>query len=976
MSLLFSFSHLNKLRILRKPIKQKTLQNWRQKQRAISKQKRLRKEFKLLLTKNQRSQQKVFLLPNRKKRSESPSGESVPQDVFSPEKASVSGKEGSNRVGAPFWAFFEKRSLFQFERERSPQRRYRVRRNRGIFNKRDLGELFKKDIQKVILNPKSSKVDSPQKRMQRQKFYSKLSLFGLSQKRDTLLGKSEGPLSSKLSSELSPQESLIKDNGVVLRKTGSIKLQKNKKRKLRAWKQKKRSLGGSQKRRNYLKRRRYSRSKTRVLRKHLKRIKQKLEMHQWWWKHYFQSLQGSTDALWQIEKDKLIAQKLSELSVNSILARDLGNSAQLQIGNKDFKPLALPETLRRSFTSPKEVKKEKKEVRQTLSSQSSPVYEYGSYNSSPDSAKQITLLSLGKESSEKENTAQNVSHLLSPTDPNETNPSFPFPNAITLLYENLFVTPKKNLSVQEGFGLIPSTSLPFYAGWDESLRQFVVTNRFLSRQEAGYEIDKSFVFPKKKAFFEEESAMAKRYPQPFSTFSLDMGKKEKFSEAPLQGMNAATTLYWQLPFTTYDPDQFFALGMDGFSPITWRKMLYRHSILKSWLGTNQRNESYDLKDRPFKTEKVRVKRRKMYTHKDLVKSLKKRAASTEPIFSPHFRELFARMQKGKKNRGSSNSLDRFRVSRRLKKRLARVKKHPRTPVWFPSGPLVNQVLPVHYIYVFYKRSRLPRNRYLGRRLLKRNAITNSETLNQVKLSSFFSQSDFTLRKRLKPKRKYHLKHDTSLVIPRRFRFLRLVPHPSSSSLSFDQRKGLLAIDLRGRPVSSQKKRKSFAELRNELKLLRTKRQQRLTKALQTDQPSLRVKQLKRRVHRNIVRSIWRYRPRRGGFVWPGDYLRFENSKVPKLKDRDLQNESLPARNRKESDSAAADVKKEESLLRAEKKEKKKKKKKRQLVEWQIQPKNYLYKKHNRKVLQKRLERANRSGSFELKKKELEFKLKR
>jgi hypothetical protein len=28
--------------------------------------------------------------------------------------------------------------------------------------------------------------------------------------------------------------------------------------------------------------------------------------------------------------------------------------------------------------------------------------------------------------------------------------------------------------------------MPFYAGWDETLRQFVVTNRLLSRKDAGY----------------------------------------------------------------------------------------------------------------------------------------------------------------------------------------------------------------------------------------------------------------------------------------------------------------------------------------------------------------------------------------------------------------------------------------------------------------------------------------------------------
>jgi hypothetical protein len=36
-----------------------------------------------------------------------------------------------------------------------------------------------------------------------------------------------------------------------------------------------------------------------------------------------------------------------------------------------------------------------------------------------------------------------------------------------------------------------------------------------------------------------------------------------------------------------------------------------------------------------------------------------------------------------------------------------------------------------------------------------------------------------------------------------------------------------------------------------------------------------MKQLRRRVQRQIIRSAWRYRPRAGGFVWPGDYLKLE-----------------------------------------------------------------------------------------------------
>ena len=111
------------------------------------------------------------------------------------------------------------------------------------------------------------------------------------------------------------------------------------------------------------------------------------------------------------------------------------------------------------------------------------------------------------------------------------------------------------------------------------------------------------------------------------------------------------------------------------------------------------------------------------------------------------------------------------IYRRLKKRYKRVKKHPRSPVWFPSGPLLNQVLPVHYIYIFYKRSRLPRDRYIKRRLKKmsieRNGSStdkkeqNTISIERQKEMSSYGLTDFTLRKRIKTKRKYHIKKEST-----------------------------------------------------------------------------------------------------------------------------------------------------------------------------------------------------------------------
>jgi hypothetical protein len=61
---------------------------------------------------------------------------------------------------------------------------------------------------------------------------------------------------------------------------------------------------------------------------------------------------------------------------------------------------------------------------------------------------------------------------------------------------------------------------------------------------------------------------------------------------------------------------------------------------------------------------------------------------------------------------TKHEIDKNFEYRRILKKQKRLKKHPRPPVWFPSGSLSQQVLPVHYIYVFSERSRLPRDRYI------------------------------------------------------------------------------------------------------------------------------------------------------------------------------------------------------------------------------------------------------------------------
>ncbi len=870
----------NKINIF-KPIKSKSLINWRRKERALSKQKRSRKEFKLLNKKNEffssyidsNELESALQSSSRKKRV-------APHTELNLKTEDI---KTSNQ-------FYITNS---FKRKRSPQRRSRVRRNRGVFKKRNLTDLLRKDFVQFM-----NQTDIDEKR----KLINKLNtdLYGM-------------PIITTQNNEKIP-----------------LKQRKSKQRKERYWKQKRSKY--SQKRRKYRKRRRYASVKIRNINKQFKRIKNKLAVQNWWWKQFIPSIQASNEALWQIERDKLIQQKLSQLSISNIVERNTFNQNQdafnaLQIGNKDFKPLAFPETLN------------KIQLNQTNKNNSSVSFVNNNENNSNENFKNSNY-------SKHMDMVNNLNDNL---------------NLVNKLYTNLFIDENNiDTNTNQSFSpfLIPNTNLPFYAGWDESLRKLIVTNRMLSRKDAGFTLMNNENLYSLNTNFTQTGLTPKK--KSFAEFSL----------APLQGMNAATTLYWQIPFTTYDPDQFFALGMDGFSPIGWRKFLFRHSILKTWLDSriylntvtnsqksnttdfcltqgpsgsgsiapncfaaidkssniNVLNEanSMNLKNNPKST--LIVKNRY-----NIMNDFAFGNNKTLQDFNLNNYSLKTRLIKQYKNN--------FANSRRLKKRYRRVKKHPRTPVWFPSGSLSNQVLPVHYIYVFYKRSRLPRDRYLKRRLLN---VKNQNTMfinNFLNSNSQINSYDFTLRKRLKPKRKYHIKRDyyaSNVIIPRRLKFM------STNQLTSDIKTW--------RPLSSLKIHKPIGELVKEQLLLRRSALQKQRSSKQ--QPNMRVKQLRRRVQRQVIRTVWRYRPRAGGFVWPGDYLKLELVKAPKLQNIEKTMDLL------NSDKNLVNESSEKQLMNR----KQKRKKKRNLIEWQIQPKKYLYQKHNLQVIKKKLQKAYRSSA--------------
>ncbi len=724
--------------------------------------------------------------------------------------------------------FFKK----QFTRKRTRMRRYSSFKGRGPIKKRTFREKVKRqfrNLKKYAQNQQNLNTEEKQKLLE----FKKAEFFEF--------------LTQKKSSSSIKQNKKFQMREQKQRRTRQMKH--------RVWKKKKQNF--AQKRRKLKKRRRSTVSKIRVFNKKLHRILAKNEIQNWWWQHFFPKFQKATEKSWQLEKTEQIRQQLGEFSEKEILKRDSllkGTTSyeMLQIGDKDFKPLALPEALRfrEKLVQEKLLNFEKNE-----NGSSENIQPLTSQHNEQKFSSRISNIDDLKQKEIKENKI----------------------DLLEKISQNIFVnelkTSQKSVSNFEKFQ-VSTNPVPFYAGWDENSRKFVVTNRLLAREKT---FENNF----------ENSNLS------FSGLS----NNSEYSKAPLQGMNAATTLYWQIPFTTYDPDQFFALGMDGFSPLGWRNFSFKHSkqtiqplLIKNFLSLEKNSFSKNLQLK-FLEKKYPEKRFSF---------------SNQTFFQKNGKRRFSEEENSKMKLEIGKNFE----YRRILKKQKRLKKHPRPPVWFPSGSLSQQILPVHYIYVFYKRSRLPRDRYIRRRL--RTSFLNEQgqglTLSKI--------SDFTLRKRAKPRRKYHRKrlnqkNHQFFLKRRKFRSFRDEPEvfrPTSKTFEFESQ---------DKRIIQKKSRKKISDSKQ-------------------SQENLRLRQLRRRVQRQVSRPIWRYHPRSGGFVWPGDYLRLETVKAPNfLSSNEIQMDQISKSERKKI----------------------RKKKRQTLQEWQIQPKKYLVEKHNFKVLKKRLENS-------------------
>nr|YP_009184603.1 hypothetical chloroplast RF1 [Treubaria triappendiculata]ALO62678.1 hypothetical chloroplast RF1 [Treubaria triappendiculata] len=625
------------------------------------------------------------------------------------------------------------------------------------------------------------------------------------------------------------------------------KYRKTKLRKNRFWRKYKRRKY-SQKKRNLKKRRRYAQGKIKVLAQQLTNIKTNLHLKKWWWENYLPNYKANkqlSDSIFSLNEEKI-----------------------LQTENKIYKPLSIfnISSLRAEFAKKEKVDLEYlKEIEHKKQS-----------NILKSSAFLMTGL---LEKNKNEQVLNKQSFDLDLGSPNEQNKIF---NSTKFL--------------------INSQSTPFYTGWDENSRKFILTNRLLSRKDANYITNLSNIQ-------NEQPNKTKMNIQNF-----------QFSSFPFQGMNAATTLYWKAPFTTYDPDQLFALGMDGFSPIGWRRFQFRHIKQTTKPIIVKTNILASTFDKNFLTN-YKIKN-------NIISNLIDQKNKQETLKLMKIKDL-------------KESKSRNIVYRRTQKRYKRVKKYPRSPIWFPSGSLNKEVLPVHYIYVFYKRYRLPRNRYIRRRV-RRNKDGVPFSIKTI--STFIT--DFTLRKRIKSRRKYHRRQQTiqqDKLTPLRRKFT--IPF----LLQF-KNKNLLEKLLRSRPTS-----KSLENIKFQ------KREKHFLEKQQSQ--SLRIRQLRRRIQRQVFAPVARYKPKAGGFIWPGDYLRLELMRGPKLKTTKIK--ALESNKNNNVDYVT------DKRLQG-KQRRRKKRKKRKLEEWIIQPKKHLYQKHNIQVLKNRLEKSQQHSQLPYKIKEFMY----
>jgi hypothetical protein len=743
----------------------------------------------------------------------------------------------------------------------------------------------------------------------------------LSTKGPSSLSSSAPPINSNSSSSLSLINLLVKE---------SLKKAPVKKRSKRSFRKSRNQFARNHSK--YRKRSNHGMIKLRGLNKKLKRIEAIQDLQNWWWHTYLPNFIQKNKTY----KDKLSLNKKARVTSESTLFKPLSTKEALEIRSKTVSAPPIKASLQLAY--PNEAYPPKADILNLNTNI------LNTTSGNPPEA-----MGIAKKQSEQ-----------------EANGSY----SIDKIYENLFVIPEQTSNRMDRNAHKTAITknqvigLPFYAGWDESLRKFVVTNRLLSRRDTGFSVilDSS------------------NFPLSATPAKGAGNNTLQFTKAPMQGLNEASFLNLQneMPFNAYIIDQFMPNNQSFYAPLGWKRFQFRHSLLKNWFNKTAGSATY----LPGADKRLLLKNKSISNleYFNYSKSQAPTGAWPTSNYGASFGVSSNPPQGGNSYKVGQQLPDMASKkatlalqNRRIKKRYKLLKQTPINLMYVPTGALLNEVLPSHYISIFDKQTRFPRNRYLKRFLPSKAAepittpkntreaalfeISNS-LINKTNSNNLIydgsSGTSFTLRKRIKPRRKYHQKRFTKkdgLIFPRRIKFGSLSPAGGNNSIETDLSQ-LNSPSAYGRGVESFRLRPSSqTKQSNNQNITKTKSKKRVPKT-----NPIRLRQLRRREFQQVYKPLQRFEPRNGGFIWSGDYLRLQIIPMTKLDSlkaiaitkANLQNNlvgtNLESKDLKDNNNPQAKIKNKINIQPIG-----------------LLPRKYLIEKHNLKVLKKKAYVVSKKG---------------
>jgi hypothetical protein len=549
------------------------------------------------------------------------------------------------------------------------------------------------------------------------------------------------------------------------------------------------------------------------------------------------------------------------------------NKIPLEIGDYDSKPLAIPAAIKLrkkamfklsigsssglSKRATRLIKKVKKSRELQYATKEDKMKNIGPFNTEMNITSNPSLPTEVSEISEVSKVSLPNAELpsLSSSGKRKNSITTKRPNdVISQVLEATLLNENKTTPMGNKHGLIPTTSIPFYAGWDESLRKFVVTNRLLTRRDADSELRI------RNNYDSRLSKLINLEPELSNITNVQF-------TSPLRGMAAGTAFAIAVPFGVYATEQFFSVGYDGFAPIGWRRFAFRQTLLKTWLyqrASNKLNSKSRNRRKPRNKVIVRNKTtilNKTKPMKVISKLNYKIDEKVNPLFraTPIFNKKSSDPQIKNKN---------SRLRSRLVRYSPRIPKAPIVNLMSSLGPRLTDVLPLQYTQIFFVGDRTYDD-ILLKRHLREDFPAN------VKLSNPSSRSvpDFTLRQLVNPHRFYHIKselghsYDDPYVIPRRLKFLRYKSAPMRwRPIGVPLLEGVSIPDF----IKDVRKSRAISRFI-------ASRPIRAASLKEQKEKEDEKHRLPPRASQQIVRNIQRIEGREGGLIWDDDYLRLDQS---------------------------------------------------------------------------------------------------